>query len=106
MNIPSETIDRAVEILKREMNPRMVILFGSTARGEAGPDSDLDLIVVLDHVDSRIGEMRRASALLASLRVPVDVLVYSQAEVEQWGSVTNHVINEALLDGRVIYDAA
>jgi predicted nucleotidyltransferase len=102
----SETIDRAVDILTREMKPRKIILFGSTARGDAGPDSDLDLIVVIDHVDSRIAEMRRASALLSSLGVPVDVLVYSQAEVDEWGTVTNHVINEALLDGRVIYDAA
>src|SRR5713226_8293137 len=98
----AQTIDRAVEILKREMNPRRIILFGSTARGGAGPDSDLDILLVLDRVDSRIGEMRRASALLAPLKVPIDVLVYSQAELEEWGSVTNHVINEALLDGRVV----
>lgn len=102
----TETIDRAVEILKREMNPRKIILFGSTARGEADPDSDLDLLLVLAHVGSRINEMRRASMLLASLKVPIDVLVYSEAEVTEWGSVTNHVINEALLEGRVLYDAA
>lgn len=102
----TETIDRAVEILKKEMNPRRIILFGSTARGEDGPDSDLDLLLVLERFDSRVGEMRRASTLLAPLNVPIDILVYSEDEVREWGSVTNHVINEALLEGRVLYDAA
>lgn len=102
----AESVDRAVEILAREMSPRKIILFGSSARGTSDPDSDLDLLVVLDHFDSRIGEMRRASALLAPLKVPTDVLVYSEAEVELWRTVTNHVIHEALLEGRVVYDAA
>lgn len=102
----TENVARAVEILAREMKPRKIIVFGSTARGEAGPDSDLDLLVVMEGFESRLGEMRRASALLAPLRIPTDVLVYSEAEVEHWGGVTNHVINEALLEGRVVYDAA
>lgn len=99
-------MDLAVEILAREMHPQKIILFGSTARGEAGPDSDIDLLLILDAFESRFAEMTRASRLLAHLRVPIDVLVYSAKEVEQWGDVVNHVINEALLDGRVVYDAA
>jgi predicted nucleotidyltransferase len=101
-----DAVDRAVEILAREMKPRKIILFGSTARAEAGPDSDIDLLVDMERFDSRFSEMNRASALLAPLKIDADVLVYSQVEVEQWGDVVNHVINEALLDGRVVYDAA
>lgn len=102
----TDAIERAVEVLAKELKPRKIILFGSTARGEAGPDSDIDLLVVMERFDSRFTEMNRASALLAPLKIDADVLVYSQAEVEQWGEVVNHVINEALLDGRVVYDAA
>ncbi|MEX2458039.1 MAG: nucleotidyltransferase domain-containing protein [Actinomycetota bacterium] len=100
------TVDRIVEILATQMHPRRIILFGSTARGDAGPESDIDLLLVLDEFESRFAEMRKAARLLARLRVPVDVLVYSSKEVEEWGDVVNHVINEALLDGRVVYDAA
>jgi predicted nucleotidyltransferase len=102
----TDAIDRAVEVLAKEMRPRKIILFGSTARGKAGPDSDIDLLVVIERFDSRSAEMNRASALLAPLRIDADVLVYAQLEFEQWGEVVNHVINEALLDGRVVYDAA
>jgi uncharacterized protein len=42
--VPPERLDPVVAYFK----PRRVILFGSTARGEAGPDSDIDLLVVLD----------------------------------------------------------
>jgi len=42
--VPSELLDPVVAFFQ----PRPVILFGSAARGEAGPDSDYDLLVVLD----------------------------------------------------------
>jgi type I restriction enzyme R subunit len=99
-------VQKAVDILAREMRPKKIILFGSAARGEADEESDLDFLVVLDEVNGRFKAMRRASELLAPLRVPTDVLVYSTAEVEEWGDVVNHIINEALIDGRVVYDAA
>jgi uncharacterized protein len=99
-------VEQAVQILSREMKPRRIVLFGSAARGEAGPDSDIDLLVVMDRLESRFAEMNRASHLLAPLRIPIDVLVYSSEEVEEWGTVVNHIINEALLDGAVVYDAA
>lgn len=102
----SAIVGRAVDILSREMNPRRIVLFGSTARGEAGPESDIDLLVVMDGFESRFAEMNRASRLLASLRVPVDVLIYTVDEVEQWSGVVNHILNEAVRSGRVVYDAA
>ncbi|MDQ3991859.1 MAG: nucleotidyltransferase domain-containing protein [Actinomycetota bacterium] len=99
-------VKKAVDVLAREMRPRKIILFGSVARGEATEDSDIDLLVVMERFDSRWSEMRRAARLLRPLRVAKDILVFSEDEVERWGDVVNHVINEALLDGRVVYDAA
>jgi hypothetical protein len=99
-------VEQAVKILVREMSPRTIVLFGSAARGDWGPDSDIDLLVVLDRFESRVDEMNRASQALAPLRVPTDVLVCSVEEVRDWGHVVNHIINEVFLDGRVVYDAA
>ncbi len=42
--VPAELLDPVVAYFR----PRRVILFGCLARGEAGPDSDIDLLVVLD----------------------------------------------------------
>ncbi len=39
-------------------------------------------------------------------RPSVDVLVFSRREMDAWSDVVGHVINEALVEGRVVYDAA
>jgi predicted nucleotidyltransferase len=44
VSVPSDLLDAVVARLK----PRRVILFGSAARGDSGPDSDIDLLVVVD----------------------------------------------------------
>jgi len=72
------------EIVRRlvaEIQPERIYLFGSRARGEAGPESDYDLLVV---VRERVGpgrEMeRRANAALAGLDVPIDVVILTSAD--------------------------
>jgi uncharacterized protein len=64
-----------------------VILFGSYARGEAKPGSDLDL---------------RLRMALGDIGVPVDLIVVSDDHVSKWGEVPGGVIHEALQDGRVL----
>lgn len=53
-------------------------------------------------------EMVRAYNALRGLkgRPSVDLLVFSRADVDRWGDVVGHIINEALTGGRVLYDAA
>ena len=101
-------VDAVVEALIGEMAPQKLILFGSGARGEMSPESDLDLLVVMDDVIDQHAEILRAYDALRGLRgrPPVDILVYSQANVDKWGEVVGHIINEALIEGRVLYDAA
>lgn len=67
--------------LRRRYRPRVVLVFGSRARGEALAESDLDLLVVSEHFRG-IPFLERASTLLADLdlRFPVDVLCYTPEE--------------------------
>jgi uncharacterized protein len=82
-----------------------VILFGSHARGEAEPDSDVDLLVVEPHVGDRFGEIVRLQRVLAPLRLPADVVVVSEAHVQEWGDVQNTMLHDALREGRVLAQA-
>ncbi len=61
--------------------------------------------MVLKQVTARRAEMVRLLDPLRSLRVPADVLVYSEEEVRDWGHLPGSVLYEALTEGKVLYEA-
>ena len=81
-----------------------VILFGSNARGDAGPDSDLDFLVIEPQLTAKHAEMVRLRDVLRPLRVPADVLVTSRAVFEDWRDTPNNVLYEAWKEGRVFHE--
>lgn len=79
-----------------------VILFGSHARGQARPDSDLDLLVVEPEVADRHAEMARLAALLGRARIPADVVVMSAAAFERQAGVVNTLAWRGQREGRAL----
>jgi predicted nucleotidyltransferase len=84
-------------------NPEKIILFGSYARGDFNPDSDLDILVIKDEVDSIREEAARIYRALADLAVPVDVVVVRKAYVSRYGDLVGIVVRPALREGKEIY---
>ena len=92
----------------RQLDPLLVVLFGSQAKGTANGDSDIDLLVIDDRPFSAsrsrrrmIGDIRRS---IHAGRYPVDVLLFDEAELGRWRETTNHVIARALREGVVLYE--
>jgi uncharacterized protein len=79
-----------------------VILFGSRARGEARPGSDLDLLVIEPELRSRRDEFVRLRNALGEVGVPVDLIVYRASEVEKWGGIPGTFLHGVLGEGRVL----
>jgi predicted nucleotidyltransferase len=99
-------IERAAHTLAEVAgSPVRVILFGSHARGDARVGSDLDFLVIEPEVPDRHAEMVRLRSALHDLRRPIDVLVFSEAQVEEWGEARGTVLHAALAEGRVLVEA-
>ena len=102
--IDEATIAKAADLLRNAAPRARVILFGSHARGQAGPDSDLDFLVVEPTLKARRDEMVRLRDVLRPLQMPADVLVTSEHTFQQWADKPGTVFYEASREGRV-FDA-
>lgn len=96
------------DVIVREADPDAVILFGSHARGEAGPDSDVDLLIVerapFDAQRSRRRETARLYLALRKLAVSKDLLLYSRDEFERFKDSAHHVVGRARREGKVLHE--
>jgi predicted nucleotidyltransferase len=88
----------------RPYQPQRIILFGSTARGEADADSDLDVLVIKDTPDPFVKRLE-LMAELCPLGVHADILVYTPSELKLMIEDGNPFILRALDEGKVIYEA-
>ncbi|MEO5369595.1 MAG: nucleotidyltransferase domain-containing protein [Magnetococcus sp. DMHC-1] len=90
------------------IHPKKIILFGSRARGDNNPDSDVDLMVITHETYGLHNSRRQASArlwlLLTDVLVAKDIVLCSDTEVEQWRTAKNHLVARALREGKVIYE--
>ena len=97
-----QVVSKAVDLLLRAAPAgSKVILFGSHARGEARPGSDLDFLVVEPRVEDRYAESIRLREALRPARVIADILVVSERVFHDWADTPNTVIYEAAREGKV-----
>ena len=83
-----------------------MVVFGSYARGEAEPGSDLDLLVVFPTVGDRRKVTVALRRALADLAVPKDVIVTSTEEAARRAESPWHIVGLALRQGREVYSRA
>jgi len=96
-----DIIRRIVDVAQ----PERIILFGSAARGEMGPHSDVDVLVVKrgDYNPSQVvGDIYMS---LYGIRQAVDVLVVTPEQLEQYRDRHCLVIAPALREGKEVYHA-
>ena len=101
-----ERIEEMVRRIVSQFNPEKIILFGSHARGEAGPDSDVDLLVVMQPHGSKRERVVEVYGLLAGIGVPKDVMIVTPEEFEIYRDAPGTVIRTACREGKVLYDRA
>ena len=96
------TLDNIIKRIVEVAHPERIILFGSAARGDARPDSDVDLLVIKDGADA-LTLMSRIYGNLGGVGVAVDAIVVSSEDVERYKDSHALIIKPALQDGTVVY---
>jgi predicted nucleotidyltransferase len=106
MGSVQERIEEMVRRIVIQFKPEKIILFGSHARGEAGPDSDVDLLVVMAVEGSKRLKATEIDVALFGINVPVDLIVVRPEELERYRHQIGSIFYPALRDGKVLYDRA
>ena len=97
-------LDEVTRKIVERFDPKRIVLFGSRARGEARSDSDLDLFVEME-TDRRPPERAVEVASIFGLRTwPLDVVVYTPAEVERLRNVRGTLLSVIEAEGRLLYE--
>ena len=100
-----DILDEVIQRVFRVVHPRRVVLFGSAVRGQMGPDSDLDLLVIVQGPVHRRALAQEIYRNLHGIPLPVDVVVATEQDIEQYGDKVGTILRPALREGEVIYEA-
>ena len=104
---PQLTEELLAEIVRRIVQAGdvlRVVLFGSRARGDLHPESDLDLLIVEESVEPRYKRSPKYYSATRGTFPARDIVVWTPEEIRAWAAVPNHFVTAAVREGRVLYE--
>lgn len=105
INITPEHLDELVHRIVEAVHPLRIILFGSAARGEAGSDSDVDVLVVMPEGANRRETMQYLHTQLFGIPLAVDILVATPSDLERHRDNVGLIYRAVLQEGKELYAA-
>ena len=102
---PKEILDEAVRRILSVVKPRRIILFGSAARGNMGPHSDLDFLIIMPDGIHRRRTSQQIFRAIFDLDMSKDIIVVTENDVRDYGTNPSLVIAPALEEGTELYHA-
>lgn len=104
--LTKRTLQGAISAVIKAVHPSKVIVFGSYARNDADEGSDLDLLVIEKSLMDKGTEMVKIRNAIGDIGVGVDVLVYSEKDIQELGHLRGSTLYWALKEGKVLYENA
>lgn len=98
-------IDEAVRRIAEAVQPLQIILFGSAARGDTHPGSDVDVLVVMPEGTNRLRTARDLCQRMVGVGVPVDIVVATPDDLRRYGDTVGYIHRTALREGQAVYPA-
>ena len=102
--VDNDLIEHVTKTIVEKFQPRRIVLFGSHARGDAGPDSDLDIMV---EMDSELSPFRRAVEISKAFPFrdwPLDVFAFTPQEIAAQRNVVGDLIFTIVREGKTLYE--
>jgi predicted nucleotidyltransferase len=96
-----EIIRRIVEVA----DPVRILMFGSAARGDMGPDSDIDLLIIVEGPVDRRCLSRKIYRRMLGVGQAVDIIVATLDDIERYGHSIGLIYRPALEEGEEVYVA-
>ena len=102
--IPQKAIDQVVKQIVEKFKPQKIILFGSYARGNPRPESDVDMLVVMD---TPLKDVRQAIEICQQIeyRFGLDLVVHTPKYLVQRIKMGDWFLRDVLKEGKVLYEA-
>lgn len=101
----AQTLPKAVKRIADELDPEKIILFGSYAYGTPTPDSDVDLLVIMNTKQKTKDRYLTVGRLLRPRQFPVDIIVKTPDEVKRaLKNKRNFFIHDIITRGKVLYE--
>jgi predicted nucleotidyltransferase len=102
--IPMRAIRAVVQQIAEKFQPEKIILFGSYAYGQPRPESDVDLLVIME-TPLRLRQQRlEISRALSPRPFPLDIVVHTPKELEERVALGDPFLREIMDQGKVIYE--
>ena len=102
--VTAELLKKIVQRIVAGVQPQKIILFGSYAYGTPSPDSDLDILVIMNTKDRPAERVLAVSRLLRPRPFPMDILVRTPGEITIALEQRDSFIQEILSRGKVLYE--
>jgi predicted nucleotidyltransferase len=107
MSPDPQVLAELVEGIVETAHPERIILFGSAVRGEMGPDSDLDILVVVsDQTDNCLSLAQAIYQRLRDLQYPKDILVVKASDFQRHRDNPYLIYHTAVTTGKELFRAA
>jgi predicted nucleotidyltransferase len=101
--VAGREIQRMVRQIVSRFHPDRIILFGSHARGDAGPDSDVDLLVVMPFLGSKLEKQLEIRLALNDIHIPKDIVVTTPEDFQWRKEIPGTIERPAAREGKVLY---
>lgn len=103
--IPQKAIDHVVEQIVERFKPQKIILFGSYARGNPRPESDVDILVVMDTPRKDVQQAIQICQQI-EYRFGLDLIVHTPRYLEERIKMGDWFLQDVIKEGKILYEAS